>query len=77
MTILASVRRLLIFNEHKQVHTDTRCLKLYVIMSRKFKNEVLFKVSIDVNGKQEYNFMEKNYDQLCDKLTDIMIRETL
>ena len=33
--------------------------------------------TVDVNGKQEYNFMEKNYDQLCDKLTDIMIRETL
>ena len=46
-------------------------------MSRKFKNEVLFKVSVDVNGKQEYNFMERKYDQLCDKLTDIMIRETL
>ena len=46
-------------------------------MSRKFKNEVLFKVSVDVNGKQEYNYKEKNYDQLCDKLTDIMIRETL
>tara|TARA_R100001510_G_scaffold34975_1_gene31509 strand:- start:420 stop:560 length:141 start_codon:yes stop_codon:yes gene_type:complete len=46
-------------------------------MNREFKNEVLFKVSVDVNGKQEYNFMEKNYDQLCDKLTDIMIRETL
>ena len=46
-------------------------------MSRKFKNEVLFKVSVDVNGKQEYNFMEEDYDQLCDKLTDIMIRQTL
>ena len=46
-------------------------------MSRKFNNDVLFKVSVDINGKQEYNFMERNYDQLCDKLTDIMIRETL
>ena len=46
-------------------------------MSRKFKNEVTFKVSVDVNGKQEYNFMERNYDKLCDKLTDIMIKETL
>ena len=46
-------------------------------MSRKFKNEVLFKVSVDVNGKQEYSINETNYDQLCDKLTDIMIRETL
>ena len=44
---------------------------------RDFKNEVLWRVTVDVNGKQEYNFMEKNYDQLCDKLTDIMIRETL
>jgi len=46
-------------------------------MNRKFKNEVLFKISVDINGKQEYSFMEKNYDKLCDKLTDIMIRETL
>ena len=46
-------------------------------MSRKFKNEVTFKVSVDVNGKQEYNFMERNYDKICDKLTDIMIKETL
>ena len=59
------------------VVTDTHYTKAYETMSRKFKNEVLFKVSVDVNGKQEYNFMERNYDQLCDKLTDIMIRETL
>ena len=45
--------------------------------SREFKNEVIFKISVDINGKQEYSFMEKDYDQLCDKLTDIMIRETL
>ncbi len=44
---------------------------------REFKNEVLFKISVDINGKQEYNFIERNYDKLCDKLTDIMIRETL
>jgi len=46
-------------------------------MNRQFKNEVLFKISVDINGKQEYNFIERNYDKLCDKLTDIMIRETL
>ena len=46
-------------------------------MSRNIKNDIIYKVSVDINGKQEYNFMEKNYDQLCDKLTDIMIRETL
>jgi len=46
-------------------------------MNREFKNEVLFKISVDINGKQEYNFIERNYDKLCDKLTDIMIRETL
>ena len=46
-------------------------------MIREFKNEVIFKISVDINGKQEYDIMEKDYDQLCDKLTDIMIRETL
>ena len=46
-------------------------------MSRSIKNDITYKVSVDINGKQEYNFMETNYDQLCDKLTDIMIRETL
>ena len=34
MTILASVQPLLIFNEHKQVVTDTRYLNVYVIMSK-------------------------------------------
>jgi hypothetical protein len=46
-------------------------------MSRKFKHEVLFRVTVDVNGKQEYVINTKDYDQLCDKLTDVMIRETL
>jgi len=46
-------------------------------MSRQFKNEVLFKVQVTVNGKQEYSINEKDYDTLCDKLTDVMIRETL
>ena len=46
-------------------------------MSREFKNEVLWRVTVNVNGKQEYSINETNYDQLCDKLTDIMIRETL
>ena len=68
---------LLIFNELKQVHTATRCLNVLEIMSRKFKNEVLWRVTVNVNGKQEYSINETNYDQLCDKLTDIMIRETL
>ena len=44
---------------------------------RDFKNEVLWRVTVDVNGKQEYNINETNYDKLCDKLTDIMIKETL
>mgnify|MGYP003125979964 FL=1 len=47
-------------------------------MSRQPKNgEILWKVSVDVNGKQEYVVRESDYDTLCDKLTDIMIRETL
>jgi len=40
-------------------------------------NDILWKVSVDVNGKQEYVVRESDYDTLCDKLTDIMIRETL
>ena len=46
-------------------------------MSRKFKNEVLFRVTVTVNGKQEYAIHTVDYDELCDKLTDVMIRETL
>jgi len=46
-------------------------------MSRKFKNEVLFRVTVQVNGKQEYAIHTEDYDDLCDKLTDVMIRETL
>jgi len=43
----------------------------------KFKNEVLWRVTVDVNGKQEYIINTTNYDHLCDKLTDVMIKETL
>jgi hypothetical protein len=46
-------------------------------MSRKFKNEVLWRVTVDVNGKQEYTINTNDYDSLCDKLTDVMIKETL
>ena len=46
-------------------------------MSRRFKNEILFRVTVDVNGKQEYAIHTGNYDELCDKLTDVMIKETL
>jgi|TARA_Y100000361_G_scaffold56384_1_gene49221 hypothetical protein len=46
-------------------------------MSRKFKNDITFRVEVTVNGKQEYNIKENDYDRLCDKLTDVMIRETL
>ena len=44
---------------------------------RKFKNDILFRVTVDVNGKQEYTINTSDYDGLCDKLTDVMIRETL
>ena len=31
---------------------------------RKFTNEVLWRVTVDVNGKQEYNINETNYDHI-------------
>ena len=43
----------------------------------KFKQEVLWRVTVDVNGKQEYTINTTDYDYLCDKLTDVMIKETL
>ena len=43
----------------------------------KFNHEVLFRVTVDVNGKQEYTINTTDYDYLCDKLTDVMIKETL
>jgi len=43
----------------------------------KFKHEVLFRVTVDVNGKQEYIIKTRDYDHLCSKLTDVMIKETL
>ena len=46
-------------------------------MSRQFKNEVLWRVTVQINGKQEYAIHTTSYDELCDKLTDVMIRETL
>tara|TARA_R100001163_G_C4888165_1_gene82404 strand:+ start:242 stop:379 length:138 start_codon:yes stop_codon:yes gene_type:complete len=44
---------------------------------KKNQKDVLFRVTIDVNGKQEYRINTRNYDKLCDKLTDVMIKETL
>jgi len=46
-------------------------------MKYKRNNEVIYKVTVDVNGRQEYAIHTRNYDDLCDKLTDIMIKETL
>ena len=43
----------------------------------KFKQDVLFRVTVDVNGKQEYIINTTDYDYLCDKLTDVMIKETI
>jgi len=43
----------------------------------KFKHEVMFRVQVTVNGKQEYIINTRDYDHLCDKLTDVMIKETL
>ena len=59
------------------VVTDTHYIKVYETMNRKFKNDIMFRVEVTVNGKQEYNIKENDYDRLCDKLTDVMIRETL
>tara|TARA_R100001244_G_scaffold2450_1_gene3863 strand:- start:347 stop:481 length:135 start_codon:yes stop_codon:yes gene_type:complete len=43
----------------------------------KFKHDVMFKVEISVNGKQEYTISTTDYDYLCDKLTDVYIKETI
>ena len=43
----------------------------------KFKQDVLFRVTVDVNGRQEYTINTTDYDHLCNKLTDVMIKETL
>ena len=43
----------------------------------KYKQEVLWRVTVDVNGKQEYTINTTDYDYLCDKLTDVMIKETI
>lgn len=43
----------------------------------KFKRDVLFRVTVDVNGKQEYTINTTDYDQLCDELTNVYIKETI
>tara|TARA_R110001583_G_scaffold95051_1_gene238763 strand:+ start:89 stop:223 length:135 start_codon:yes stop_codon:yes gene_type:complete len=43
----------------------------------KFKHDVMFKVEVSVNGKQEYTISTTDYDYLCDKLTDVYIKETI
>ena len=66
-----------IFKELKREVIDTRIINVLETMSRQFKQEVLFRVTVDVNGKQEYAIHTRDYDELCDKLTDVMIKETL
>ena len=43
----------------------------------KFKHEVMSRVQVSVNGKQEYTINTTDYDYLCDKLTDVYIKETI
>jgi hypothetical protein len=43
----------------------------------KNKRDIMWKLTVDVNGRQEYTIKESNYDTLYEKMTDIMIRETL
>ena len=43
----------------------------------KFKHDILFRVQVTVNGKEDYSIHTRDYDDLHDKLTDIMIKETL
>ena len=43
----------------------------------KFKQDIVWKLTVNVNGKEVHNIKESNYDTLYEKMTDIMIRETL
>ena len=43
----------------------------------KFKHDVMFRVQVSVNGKQEYIINTTDYDYLCYKLTDVYIKETI
>ena len=43
----------------------------------KFKHDVMFRVQVSVNGKQEYTINTTDYDQLCDELTNVYIKETI
>ena len=35
--------------------------------------EIIYKVQVTINGKQEYTITEKSYDKLCEELTSIYI----
>ena len=43
----------------------------------KFKHDVMFRVQVSVNGKQEYTINTTNYDHLCDELTNVYIKESI
>jgi len=43
----------------------------------KFKHEVLFRVTVDVNGRQEYTINTTDYDHLCQLIQQIMITYVL
>ena len=42
----------------------------------KFKHNIMFRVQVTVNGKQEYAINTTDYDKLCDELTTIYIQES-
>ena len=42
----------------------------------KFKHDTMFSVNVSINGRQKYTINTTNYDYLCEKLTDVYIKET-
>jgi len=39
--------------------------------------DVLWKVQVTINGKQEHTITEKSYDKLCEELTNIYIHNKI
>ena len=43
----------------------------------KNKRDIMWKLTVDVNGRQEYTIKDSDYDAFYEKMTDIYIKETL
>ena len=76
MTISVNVLPLPIFKEHKQVHTDTRCLNVLEIMNDSLADRYFNIIQKQIKDEQTYlATIQRQYDKL--RSSKPIVRQTL